>query len=312
MSDSQRILITGANGYVGRLLLQQLSEQSADVCGIDIRCDDAVADVTQMDIRDDKLVELLQERNITHVVHLASIVQPGKDEAREYDIDVNGTQNVLDSCLAAGVRHLTVTSSGAAYGYHADNPEWLTELHPLRGNDEFSYSRHKRLVEEMLQQYRQSHPQLQQLVLRPGSVLGDTPPNMITRLFTGKFHLGLRGFKSPFVFIWDRDLVNVLAQGVTNSTTGQFNVAGDGCLSIQEISNVTGMPVLNLPVWLIKAALYVARPLGLTPFGPQQVRFMQYRPVLANDRLKSEFGYTPQRTSREVLEYFVSLRAGQE
>jgi len=311
MSDSQRILITGANGYVGRLLMQRLADQSADVSGIDIHCEDAVANVTKMDIRDKTLVELLRERNITNVVHLASIVQPGKDEDREYDIDVNGTRNVLDACLAAEVQHLTVTSSGAAYGYHADNPEWLTEQHPLRGNDEFSYSRHKRLVEEMLQQYRHSDPQLLQLVLRPGSVLGDTPPNMITRLFTGRFHLGLRGFKSPFVFIWDRDLVNVLAQGVTTSTTGQFNVAGDGCLSIDEISKVTGLPVVNLPVWLVKAALFVARPLGLTPFGPQQVRFMQYRPVLANDRLKSEFGYTPERSSREVLEYFVSLQTGQ-
>ena len=40
--------------------------------------------------------------------------------------------------------------SGAAYGYHPDSPEWLHESDPLRGNDEFPYSRHKRLVEEML------------------------------------------------------------------------------------------------------------------------------------------------------------------
>jgi UDP-glucose 4-epimerase len=63
---------------------------------------------------------------------------------------VGGTRNVLDACVAHGVKHLIVSSSGAAYGYHADNPAWLTETHPLRGNPAFAYSDHKRQVEEML------------------------------------------------------------------------------------------------------------------------------------------------------------------
>jgi len=309
MSNSHRIFITGANGYVGRLLFGRLAEIYPHVRGIDIKCDGAPDGVTQMDIRDGQLVDLLQKQSITHVVHLASIVQPGKDAEREYDIDVNGTRNVVEACLTAGTKHLTVTSSGAAYGYHADNPEWLTESHPLRGNDEFSYSRHKRLVEEMLGEYRDTHPQLKQLILRPGSVLGNTPPNMITRLFTGRFILGLRGVRSPFVFIWDQDLISVLARGVQQSSVGQFNVAGDGCLDTQEISSIVGLPVVNPPVWLVKAFLTVARPLGLSPFAPEQVRFIQYRPVLSNDRLKSEFGFTPAKTSREVLEYFVANQA---
>jgi len=309
MWDSQRIFITGANGYIGRLLFERLAEVCPRVHGIDLNARDAPAGVTQLDIRNPQLVDLLRDQKVTHVVHLASIVQPGKDAAREYDIDVNGTRNVVEACLSANVQHLTVTSSGAAYGYHADNPEWLTESHALRGNNEFRYSRHKRLVEEMLAEYRQSHPQLAQLVLRPGTVLGNTPPNMITRLFTGRFLLGLRNVRSPFVFIWDQDLINVLVQGVRESAVGQFNVAGDGCLEMQEISGIVGLPVVSPPVWLVKALLAIARPLRLTRFGPEQVRFIQYRPVLSNERLKSVFGYSPQKSSREVLEYFVKTRA---
>ena len=59
---------------------------------------------------------------------------------------------------------------------------------------------------------------------------------------------------------------------------------------------------LRLPAWMLKAALAVAHPLGLTQYGPEQVRFLQYRPVLANDRLKREFGYTPELTSAEVFD----------
>jgi UDP-glucose 4-epimerase len=309
MPDSHRIFITGANGCIGRMLFKRFVGIYLHVRDIDINENGVQDGVSRMDIRDARLGKLLQNRSITHVVHLPSIVQPRRDTEREYDIDVNGTRNVVEACLAAGVKHLTVTSSGAAYSYHADNPEWLTESHPLRGNDEFSYSRHKRLVEEMLADYRQSHPQLKQLVLRPGSVLGNTPPNMITRLFTGRFILVLRGVRSPFVFIRDQDLVRVLVQGVQQSALGQFNVVGDGYLDTSEISRIVGLPVVSLPVWLLKASLAIARPVGLSSFGPEHVRFIQYRPVLSNERLKSEFGYTPTKTSRQVLEFFFTEQA---
>ena len=82
-----------------------------------------------------------------------------------------------------GVERVVVSSSGAAYGYHADNPAWLTEDDPVRGTDTFPYSLHKRLVEEMLAGYRESAPQLEQVVLRIGTILGETVDNQITDLF---------------------------------------------------------------------------------------------------------------------------------
>src|SRR5690606_6544371 len=82
------------------------------------------------DVRDPQLRETLAAHAIDTVVHLASIVTPGKNSNREfeYSVDVLGSRNVLDACVAAGVRHIVVSSSGAAYGYHADNPAWLREM----------------------------------------------------------------------------------------------------------------------------------------------------------------------------------------
>jgi UDP-glucose 4-epimerase len=238
------------------------------------------------------------------VVHLASIVTPPKGAGRDlaYDVDVTGSRNVLDACLAHGVRRLVVTSSGAAYGYHADNPVPLTEDCPVRGNEEFPYSHHKRLVEEMLASARRAHPALEQVVLRVGTVLGPGLDNQITALFRRPRLLAVAGSDSPFVFVWVDDLARILLRAATDGPAGIFNVAGDGALGVGEIAGRLGKPVLRVPAGLIRAALAIAKPLGLSRYGPEQVRFLQYRPVLDNGRLKTVFGYAPRMTSAEAFE----------
>lgn len=302
---TKRILITGAAGYIGHQLGNRLARDFF-VLGTDIRHREGLEfPLELLDVRSPNLVLTLAEHEITHVIHLASVLQASPDRERDYDIDVNGTRNVLESCLAAGVRHVTVASSGAAYGYHADNPAWIDEDDALRGNPEFAYSDHKRQVEEMLARYRQHCPSLGQLIFRPGTVLGAGTRNQITALFLAPRLLAIHGSDSPFVFIWDQDVIAAMEQGIREDTTGRFNMAGDGALTIHEIANRLGKPVISLPAGAVKAGLQLAKWLG-KPVGPEQVNFLRYRPVLSNRRLKEDFGYRLQKTSAEALGIFIS------
>jgi UDP-glucose 4-epimerase len=267
-----------------------------------------LADVTQ----DGVLQEAFERHRIDTVVHLASIVNPGRDlsRAEEWRIDVGGARAVLEACLAAGVHRLVVSSSGAAYGYHADNPPWLTEEHPLRGNPEFSYSDHKRQVEELLAQARAEHPELQQVVFRIGTILGESVRNPITALLERPRLLVVRGSDSPFVFIWDEDVAAAMEQAVTGERTGVVNLAGEGAVTVPELARLMGKPTITVPPAALALALRIGRALRVTPHGPERIGFLRYRPVLDTRRLREEFGFTPSKTSREAFLAWWATRAG--
>ncbi len=309
------VLVTGSSGYLGSQVVAELARR-ADIAiiALDVReplqrLAGVVYEVA--DIRAPEVDAIVARHRPVIAVHLASIVTPGKKSNREfeYSVDVDGTRNLLEACVRHGVKRVIVSSSGAAYGYHADNPEWLTESDPVRGNQSFAYSWHKRLVEEMLADYRARQPQLEQIIFRIGTILGASAHNQITDLFEKPRLIAIRGSDSPFVFIHDQDVVGAIVHGIDSPVTGIFNVAGDGKLTIHEIAARLGKRCMVLPAGLLQAALWLLKKLGLTQYGPEQIDFLRYRPVLDNRRLKEEFGYMPKLASAEAFELWRASRA---
>ncbi len=309
------VLVTGSSGYIGSQVVTGLSARPGlATVALDVRQPlQRLAGVTYevADIRAPEVDAICARHRPQVVVHLASIVTPGKNSNREfeYSVDVEGTRNLLEACVRHGVQRIIVASSGAAYGYHADNSKWLTESDPVRGNQSFAYSWHKRLVEEMLADYRVRQPQLEQIIFRIGTILGTRTRNQITDLFEKRRLIAISGSSSPFVFIHDQDVVAAIVQGVDSPVTGIFNVAGDGKLDIDEIAARLGKGCVEFPPWLLRGALWLLKKLGLTQYGPEQIDFLRYRPVLDNRRLKEEFGYVPKLTSAEAFELWRASRA---
>jgi UDP-glucose 4-epimerase len=311
------ILITGANGYLGGETVKGLAqdERINEIVGTDIRDESRLTGISnytyyKSDVRDPALADILAKHKIDVIVHLATVVSPGPNANREflYSVDVLGTKNVVECSLKAGVKKFIVTSSGAAYGYYSDNPEWLHEDDEIRGNEEFAYSFHKAEVERMLAAYRKSNPELKQLIFRPGTILGKSVNNQITDLFKKPVVMGIAGSDSPFVFIWDRDVVNCILEGITTDKTGEYNLAGDGKLSMKEISEILNKPYIPIPNVVLKGALAGLKFCKLTQYGPEQVNFLRYRPVLSNKNLKEKFDYQPMKSSKETFLYFLENR----
>ena len=313
-----RILITGAAGFIGQQLLADLAVQqpnwtlfAADIREIPANLLRGNVQPRLLDISQPEAVrKTVAECQPQAIVHLASVVSPppGMSEATLHAIDVEGTRAIVEAAAASGVEQLIITSSGAAYGYYPENAEWIDEHDPLRGHNKFAYAKHKCEVEELLVQARIAHPQLRQLILRPGTILGKRVNNQITDMFKKRAVLGIQGSDSRFVFIWDQDVVSIIRKGLEKGASGIYNLAGDGALSLREIAQILRKPYRPLPAGLIQGVLRVLKPLRLSQYGPEQVDFLRYRPVLANRRLKEEFGYTPRYTSREAFIAFLDAQ----
>ncbi len=321
----KKILVTGARGYIGQLLMEKISkgipQTNVSLVGIDIIPNNTKAEsgdlpnaiYLQKDIRDQELIALIEEFEIDTVIHLASIVRaPKNEEERQlfYDVEVNGLKNILDACVKQGVKRFIYTSSGAAYGYYEDHPSWITENTPLRGNESFTYAHHKKIGEQILAEYREKYPQLEQTIFRVSTILGTSTHNQITAFFEMPIITEISESDSRFVFIWDEDVVNCLYQAIFSEQTGIFNLTGDGALSLQQIATIAAKKRVVISAKLMRNVLKGLNFIGVRKFSPEQMPFLRFRPVLDNKKLKEEFGYIPAKSSEEVFNYFWNNRNG--
>jgi UDP-glucose 4-epimerase len=131
--------------------------------------------------------------------------------------------------------------------------------------------------------------------------------NPITAIFERPVVVGVRGSDSPFVMIWDTEVAECIVTGIREQRTGIYNLAGDGVITLPDIARRLDKRYVAIPAPMLAGALRALKALRLTRLGPEQVRFLRHRPVLANDRLKEDFGFTPT-TSAECFERYRLLR----
>lgn len=308
-----KILITGAAGCLGsRVVKALLKNDNFDIYATDIKQSPFTTyenlHYQCFDLRSNEFYEWVEEVKPNKIVHLASILQLSSNVTREmaYEIDVVSTDKLLAKSVEIGVDKFVITTSGAAYGYYPENKNVITEDRATKGNSDYFYSAHKAEVEQLMTQYSQSNPELKQVTFRPGAVLGPDFDGPIVNLFKQKVIVGLLRYPGPFNFIWSEDIVDYIIEALTTDVTGKFNISGDGTLSMKDIAKRLNKKYIPLPPMLIQAALAIAKPLGLSQYGPEQVKFIKYRPVLANDKIKNTFVHQPTYTSEQALDSFLA------
>jgi UDP-glucose 4-epimerase len=305
-----RYLITGGSGYIGTRLIEILGEREATerIVNVDVRPPSrpgAKSEFVRADVRDAAAVgRLLEGEEIDALVHLAFILNPIRDEARMYDIDVNGTDAVLRAAAAAGTEQVLVASSATAYGAFPDNPKPIAEDWPVRGQPDFSYARHKAEADRVCQLWAATHPDRVMTIVRPCIVFGPTVDNYISRSWQNSTFLPIiDGVDEEYQLVHEDDVVAALIGLLDAKAAGAFNVAADGTLTWRESAEMIGTRTRTMSMRAVRRLYGAAWSLHVprVEAPPGNLNFIRYPWVVSNEKLKATIGWQPSADSREVF-----------
>jgi UDP-glucose 4-epimerase len=309
-----RYVITGGSGYIGSRLVDLL-ERRDDTEKIVI-CDVAApkgyrphTEYERLDVRDRQAVRSVLERVRPDVlVHLAFILNPSHDEEFAYNVDVNGTHNVLEAADKVGTRQVLVTTSGVAYGAFPDNPVPLTEDDPVRGVAGFTYARDKTESDRLCQLWAATHPERVMTIVRPCIVFGPNVDNYLVRLWTKQpFAVDVGTIDRQIQFVHEDDVVEGITGLLLGRYAGAFNVAGDGLMTNRECAELIGTPTRKMPLRVYRGLARVMWKLRQSEVPPGGIEFALHSWLLSNEKLKRTTGWSPKYTSRETFE--ITMRA---
>ncbi|HET6831841.1 MAG TPA: NAD-dependent epimerase/dehydratase family protein [Solirubrobacterales bacterium] len=251
------------------------------------------------------------------VVHLAFIIMGDPGEAQR--INTEGSRNVFDATVAAGAERLVYTSSVAAYGFHSDNPQPLSEEVAPRGTDDFYYSAHKAALETALDGCL-AGAATEAYVFRPCIVAGAGALLLIESVVRmlpvyGQLRLARRAldqipFLGPvlpdpgieFQLVHTEDVAAALRAAVEGAgPPGRYNLAGPGTMTIARMARACGWWSVPVPGSVVAALSGMADRL---PGLPPEVEWLNAfrEPVLMDTtKARRQLGWEPRWNAAETL-----------
>ena len=318
------VAVTGPTGDIGRSLLRAL-ERSREVGTVTAMArspfDPAAeglrkTEYRQADVLDaDAVADVVKGADV--VVHLAFLIMGDLEETTRVNLD--GSANVFRAAIAAGVQRLVYASSVAAYGFHADNPELLTEDMEARGTSRHYYSAQKAELERALWELLEGTG-TDAYVFRPCIVAGpdalamvesipyvqlsDRMPAAVLRAL--EFMPALKPVIPdpgvPFQLVHHDDVATAMRAAVLGrGDPGVYNLAGDGTLTMSDLASALGWYSVPVPDLAVGAAAELVARLPFVPAEAQWIESLR-RPVLMDTaKARSQLHWRPQHDARQTL-----------
>jgi UDP-glucose 4-epimerase len=334
-SSKLTVAITGPTGDIGRSLLRALdrSREIDRVLAMARRPFDPAAaglkktEYRQGDVLDrDALDNLLAGADV--VVHLAFIIMGGLKETQS--INLEGSRNVFEAAVAAGAKRLVYASSVAAYGFHADNPDLLTEDVAPRGTDRHYYSAQKAALEGVLNEVADGSG-VDAYLFRPCIVAGpdallllenipyiqlsEKMPSPILRAleFMPALKPVLPDPGVPFQLVHHDDVASAFRAAILGrGTPGVYNLAGEDTLTMSDVADALGWYSIPLPELALGAAAELVARLPFVPAEAQWIESFRTPVVMDTSKAKRELRWRPQHDARETLQAMVDAARSEQ
>jgi UDP-glucose 4-epimerase len=322
--QSLTVAVTGPTGEMGRAVLAAL-DRSPAVARIDGMArspfDPSAHGYNKVayrrgDVLDRRAVaDLVAGADV--VVHLAFMIMGNETDSRRVNLD--GSRNVFEAAVAAGTQRLVYASSVAAYGFHADNPQPLTEDVPVRGTDSHYYSRQKAEVEALLADALHGGDTAA-YVFRPCIVAGPEAPLLIDslpytqvseRLPAAVLRLlddvpilkpVLPDPGVPFQLVHHDDVASAMRAAVLGrGSPGIYNLAGAGQLTVKLLADELGWYSIPVPELAVDAVAQMIARLGCLPAQAQWIAAFREPVLMDTAKARRELRWRPRHDALQTL-----------
>ena len=335
-SDGLTVAVTGPTGDLGIAMVAALerSRQVKRVIGMARRPFDPAevgwkkTEYRQGDVQDRASVrDAVKGADV--VVHLAFAILSASDATRA--LNVEGSKNVFEEAAKAGAERICYASSVAAYGFHQDNPDWLTEEIPPRGTPEHFYSAQKAEVEGVLEQVLKRRTKTSAYVFRPCVVAGpkaqmlldeipyirlsESMPEPVIRLlsFMPMLRPVLPDPGTRFQLVHEDDVASAFVAGVlAKGPPGPYNLAGGGTLKMGDLADALGWYSIPVPELAVGATAEVISRLPVAPPQLSWIHSVRKEVLMKTDRARKELHWRPKHTSKATLKELVAAHRQEE
>jgi GlcNAc-P-P-Und epimerase len=182
----KKLLLIGASGFVGTRLIDLIGIENC--LNIDKAPSNRFNEITTIyDIRDQYLASVLPPSAETVILLAAEHRDDVSPVSLYFDVNVNGTKNVLDAMDKAGIHNVIFTSSAAVYGLNKENPDENFPPDPTS-----PYGKSKYQAEKLLIKWQGIDPQNRSLtIIRSAVIFGEDNRgnvyNLLHQISRGRF-----------------------------------------------------------------------------------------------------------------------------
>ena len=316
-----KVFITGGTGFIGTHLVRRFSETDHRVTCLVRKSSNTAAiagagvELISGDVTDSAfLYEAIKGHEC--VINLANLYSFWVPDPNAYHkVNIDGTRNVMKSCLEAGVEKVVHISTGGIYGKPKDSPfTEESEVGPVR----FSKYFQTKYEGDQIAWGLHNNKKLPLVMVYPMAVLGPDDPKATGRYIRRilKRRLPARVLQDcVFTFVHVRDVVEIIYRVVMKANNfGEKYLAGKFQYTFGEInrmvSKISGvrLPLFSLPdLWVIfgsKLLTGIADVIKRPPIwdmAADQIRVMKEGVRADGSKVEREFAikYTPIRKAIE-------------
>ncbi len=296
-SEKPKILITGASSAISRLVAGALSPKY-DLVGVDPRPaprdSHFPGEFIVADYHSRKLDEVFLRYKFDTVMHLGRIRESQKYSTQyRFQMNVIGTQKLLDLCKLNEVKNLIVLSTYHVYGAHRLNALQLSEDAPLRASQSFPELVDAVELDHAATTFMWKNREIRTTVLRPTNVIGKHIRNTICSLLRSGVCPKIFGFDPLMQFIDEKDLARALVLTLEQPVSGVFNVAGEGVVAYSHAIRHANAVSVPLPPFVTSGLVRILAEMSKMNLPPYLMEFFKYPTIINDDSFRAKFGYMP-------------------